>query len=87
MNKPTKKQPASPAGVGKLTILTEDQRLGLSLLDRDQLAPVLGLKRRGVDCLVATGRIPVIRISHRCQRFSLPKVLAALDRLEVKAVA
>jgi excisionase family DNA binding protein len=56
------------------------------LLTKDQLAERLGLKRRGVECLVAARKIPVIKISGRCVRFSWPKVQAALDRLEVKAI-
>jgi len=56
------------------------------LLTKDQLAERLGLKRRGVECLIAARKIPVLRISGRCVRFSWPKVRAALDRLEIKEV-
>lgn len=57
-----------------------------SLLTKDQLAKRLAMKRRGVECLVKNGRIPVIRISKRCVRFSWPKVQAALGKLETEAV-
>jgi excisionase family DNA binding protein len=57
------------------------------LLTKDQLAERLGLKRRGVECLVASRKIPVIKVSGRCVRFSWSKVLTALNKLEVKAVS
>jgi hypothetical protein len=60
---------------------------GDTLLTKDQLAEKLDLTRRGVECLVANRRIPVIRISARCVRFSWPKVQAALDKLTVNEVA
>jgi excisionase family DNA binding protein len=58
-----------------------------SLLTKDQLAERLAMKRRGVECLVKDGRIPVIRISKRCVRFSWPAVQKALGELEEKAVS
>lgn len=70
-----------------ISTLPANQRFSGALLTKEQLAQQLGLKKRGVECLVFSKRIPVIRISRRCVRFSLPKVLAALDRLEVKEVA
>jgi excisionase family DNA binding protein len=58
-----------------------------NLMTKDQLAQRLGMKRRGVECLVKNGRIPVIRISKRCVRFSWPKVEKALGKLETGAVS
>jgi excisionase family DNA binding protein len=56
------------------------------LLDKEQIAARLGIKKRGVECLVAARKIPVIRISGRCVRFSWPRVLAALAKFEVKEI-
>jgi excisionase family DNA binding protein len=56
------------------------------LLTKDQLAERLGLKRRGVECLIAARKIPVIKISGRCVRFSWPRVQAALNKFEVAAI-
>jgi excisionase family DNA binding protein len=56
------------------------------LLTKDQLAERLGLKRRGVECLIAAKKIPVLRISGRCVRFSWPRVCAALRKFEVEEV-
>lgn len=60
---------------------TLDQRL----LTRQQLAEVLGLKAAGVISLTRKKKIPVLRISHRCVRYDLKKVLAALAKFEVEA--
>jgi hypothetical protein len=61
---------------------TDDQLL----LDKDELAKRLRLTRRGVECLVAAKKIPVIRISRQIVRFSWPRVQAALDKLEIQAI-
>jgi hypothetical protein len=66
----------------KAPITTDDQYL----LTKQQLAPRLALTVRGVESLVATGKIPAIRISGRCVRFSWPRVLAALHKFEVEAI-
>ena len=42
----------------------------------------LRLTTRGVQTLTARGKIPVMRISRRCTRYHLPRVLDALSRLE-----
>ena len=57
-----------------------------NLLTKDQLAKRLGLKRRGVEGLLAARKIPALRISGRCVRFDWPKVKAALEKFEVKAI-
>jgi len=56
------------------------------LLSKEQLAARLGLRVRGVEALVAARKIPMLKISGRCVRFSWPRVLAALERFERKAV-
>jgi len=56
------------------------------LLTKDQLAERLGLKRRGIECLVASKKIPAIRISGRCVRFSWPHVLSALQKFEIESI-
>jgi hypothetical protein len=56
------------------------------LVNKDQLAKILGLTRRGVECLVAKRKIPVLRISRRCVRFRVRSVLTALNRFEQKEI-
>jgi len=56
------------------------------LVNKDQLAKILGLKRRGVECLVAKRKIPVLRISRRCVRFHVQSVLRALRQFEQQEV-
>lgn len=57
------------------------------LITKQQLAPRLKLKVRGVDSLVKAGKIPVIRISGKCVRFDWVRVKAALlANYEVKAI-
>jgi len=52
------------------------------LVTKEQLAKLLGLKRRGVECLVAKRKIPVIRLSKRCVRFRVSSVMRAIQRFE-----
>jgi excisionase family DNA binding protein len=56
------------------------------LLTKQQLAERLGLKVRGVESLVERRKIPALRISGRCVRFSWPRVLAALQKFEFKEI-
>ena len=56
------------------------------LLTKTELAQFLKLKPRGVEALAKSGRIPKLAISRRCVRFDLQKVMAALNRFEVKEV-
>ncbi len=51
------------------------------LLNKKQLAALLQITKRGVECLVARRKIPVIRLGHRSVRFAWPKVQAALSKL------
>jgi excisionase family DNA binding protein len=66
----------------KAPIATDDQ----VLLTKQQLAERLGLQVRGVENLVANRKIPAMRISGRCVRFSWPRVVAALQKFELKAL-
>ena len=54
-------------------------------LTKPQLAEVLNLTVRGVECLIARRAIPFIRLSGRCVRFDLERVREALDGFEVRA--
>jgi excisionase family DNA binding protein len=56
------------------------------LLTKDEIAQRLNVTRRGVECLVANRRIPVIRFSRRCVRFDWERVKAAIHRFEVREV-
>ncbi len=56
------------------------------LVTKDQLAKLLGLKRRGVECLVAKRKIPVLRLSSRCVRFRVASVMRALERFEQREI-
>jgi hypothetical protein len=56
------------------------------LLNKEQLAEHLNVNVRSVEVWSAQRKIPVIRISGKCVRFSLPRVLAALRKFELKEV-
>ena len=56
------------------------------LITKDELAKQLGLTRRGVECLVAKRKIPVLKISGRCVRFDPAKVRRALNRFEQREI-
>jgi excisionase family DNA binding protein len=56
------------------------------LLTYQQLADRLQLTVRGIESLTRSRKIPVLKISGRCVRFSWPHVLAALSKFEQKAV-
>ena len=56
------------------------------LLNKRELAAVLGVSERTIENWVAERRIPRLRLSARLTRFSLPKVEAALAHYEVKEV-
>ena len=55
----------------------------VSLLTKSELAALLKLTRRGVECLMARRAIPFYRVG-RIVRFSYPAVLAALGRFEFR---
>ena len=71
-----------PAGSLFLSVM-----MNLHLLTKEELRAALNLpSTRRVDELVRKRKIPMIRLGHRTVRFDLPKVAAALERLELKAV-
>ena len=57
-----------------------------SLLTIAELAKELRMTYRGIQELTASRKIPVIRIGRRFTRYSLPRVLDALARFEIKEV-
>jgi hypothetical protein len=54
------------------------------LLKREELARALNISPRSVDNFQKAKRIPVIKLTPRCVRFSLPAVLKALEKFQVK---
>jgi excisionase family DNA binding protein len=69
-------------------LLTKEQLADYDhyLLDKEELAACLGLKVRGVEMLVKERKIPAMRIGYKTLRFSLPRVLRALQKFELKEV-
>ena len=59
----------------------------LKLLKRPQLARALNVSPRTVDNWQKQKKIPFLRLSERCVRFSLEGVLRALKKFEVKEVS
>jgi hypothetical protein len=55
-----------------------------ALLRRTELARAIGVSPRSVDNFLARKIIPAVRISRRCIRYSLPAVLAALSKFEIR---
>ena len=58
-----------------------------TLLNKAELAEKLKLTVRGVECLMADGRIRCLRISRKCVRFNYQHVLEDLARFENEAAA
>jgi hypothetical protein len=58
----------------------------MPLLTKQQLATELGLKVGGVESLTRKRKTPVFKVSRRCVRYDLHKVLEALSKFEVKSV-
>ena len=55
----------------------------LTLLDKEALAQRMGVSHSYVSKLVATERIPVIKLGWRTQRFSWPAVEKAMSKLTI----
>lgn len=49
-----------------------------ALLTRRELAKLCKVSTRTVDNWVSSGKLPLIRLSRRCVRFSLPEVIRTL---------
>ena len=61
--------------------------MSLNLMTKEELRIALNLpSTKMVDELVRKRKIQMIRLGHRTVRFNLAKVVAALERLELKAV-
>jgi excisionase family DNA binding protein len=58
-----------------------------SLVTIKSLSERSGLPVRTIRTLMSQRKIPYIRAGHRTVLFSLEKVMAAIERFEVKAVA
>ena len=56
------------------------------LLTKREIAKLLGLKPRGVECLMARRAIPFIRLSSRCIRFRWPEVEKALAKFTIREI-
>ncbi|WP_009959114.1 hypothetical protein [Verrucomicrobium spinosum] len=55
------------------------------LLTKEELMEALGFpSTRMVDELMRKRKIPYLRLGHKTVRFDLPKVLSAIQKLEVK---
>ena len=65
---------------------SESESTPKRLLSKKEIAEILGVSPRTIEAWLAQRRIPQLRFSPRLTRFDLPKVLAALDRYEVKEV-
>lgn len=51
------------------------------LVKKKECADLIGIKVRTLEKYVADGRIPVIKLSHKCVRFCMDDVMAALRSL------
>jgi predicted DNA-binding transcriptional regulator AlpA len=56
------------------------------LIRKRQLASMLSLSPRTIDNLIRKKKIPLVRLSSRCVRFSPERVLAALRKFEIREV-
>lgn len=55
-------------------------------LTKEEVAQRLGLKRRGIEAMMARRVLPFIRLSHRCVRFDWVKVQEAIGKFEIRSV-
>ena len=72
-------------GASKTSAITHAP-LVKTLLSKREIAAVFGVSPRTIENWIAQKRIPLLKLSARLTRFSLPKVEAALNRYEVKEV-
>ena len=56
------------------------------LVTKRIVAKAASVSCRTIDNWMRDKRIPVIRLSPRCVRFHLPRVLAALSRFEIREI-
>jgi excisionase family DNA binding protein len=57
------------------------------LITREELSERSGIRIRTIRSMMNRKEIPYIRAGQRTVLFDLDKVMAALDKLEVKAIA
>ena len=62
-----------------------NDRQSVGLVDIQGLSTAIGLPVRTIRTLVSNHKVPVMRLGHRTIRFSTDRVMAALQKLEVKA--
>jgi len=56
------------------------------MLKKKEMAKVLRISLRTLDTMMTKRIIPYTRLTTRSVRFSLPKVMAALERRETKEI-
>lgn len=82
-------KPTIPGGDSRDRAVVADylKRPNLPLLDKRELATALGLKStRAIDGWVRSRKVSCLRLGHRTLLFSLPQVLADLQKFEVRAI-
>jgi excisionase family DNA binding protein len=57
------------------------------LVNSKQLAAELGQSQRTIRSWIQARKIPFLKVGHRTMLFSPEKVLLALEKFEIKAVA
>jgi len=61
--------------------------MSVKFLSIADLSALIGIPVRTIRSLQYEGKIPYISAGHRTKLYDMDKVVAALERLEVKAVA
>jgi hypothetical protein len=54
------------------------------LVTKPVIARTVSVSQRTIDAWVSARRIPAVKLSARCVRFSIPAVLRALNKFEIK---
>ena len=70
-----------------MNTLLSTSLVGKTILDRKALAKQLATTPGHIKKLSDDRKIPVIHLGHRTKRYALEDVLAAVQKLEVKAAA
>ena len=72
---------------GCATLLRMVNARTFELVDKKCLAKSLHVSIRTVDSLMASRKVPFVRLTKRCVRFDLQKVQEALNRFEIRSVS
>jgi predicted DNA-binding transcriptional regulator AlpA len=72
---------------GESASATESAAEDLGLVRKPAVARAAAVSQRTIDSWVREKRIPIIRLSPRCVRFSIPAVLRALNKFEIQEVS